>query len=466
MTHDLLHSHGPGRRFVTERFIRPIQAFAAIEASSGILLLAAAIVAIAWANSPWDDLYFDLWHAEFELDANRFVIHQTLGHLVNDGLMAIFFFVVGLEIKRELLHGELASVRRATLPAVAALGGMVVPALIYVLFNAGTDSAKGWGIPMATDIAFAVGVLTLLGRRVPFSLKVFLLALAIVDDLGAIVVIAVFYTESISVEPLAWGGLVLLVILGLRAWGIRSTDVYVALGILFWIAVYQSGIHATIAGVVLAFLTPAAPLYARREFERHAPALIERYEAACKIGDHEAEAAAIRELERLSRDTVSPLERLEHTLHPWVSFLIVPIFALANAGVVVNGDSVSAAFESSATAGVFFGLVLGKPIGILVFSYIAVRLGLASMPANAGVVHFAGVGLIAGIGFTVSLFITGLAFDSAAIQEEAKMGVLAASTVAGVIGFVYLWLAPGEPEPDPLADAARGARPEVPSGAD
>jgi len=465
MTSDLLPAPGPGRRFVTERFIRPIQAFAAIEASSGILLLAAAVLAIAWANSPWDDAYFDLWNAEFELDANRFVIHQTLGHLVNDGLMAIFFFMVGLEIKRELLHGELASVRRATLPAVAALGGMVVPALIYTAFNAGTDTSKGWGIPMATDIAFAVGVLTLVGRRVPFSLKVFLLALAIVDDLGAIVVIAVFYTESIHVEPLLWGGLVVLIILGLRTWGVRSTDVYVALGILFWVAIYESGIHATIAGVILAFLTPASPLYSRREFERHAPALLERYEAARGEGDHEAEAAAIAELERLSRDTVSPLERLEHTLHPWVSFLIVPIFALANAGVVVDGDSVSAAFDSAATAGVFFGLVLGKPIGILLFSYIAVRLGLASMPANASVAHFAGVGILAGIGFTVSLFITGLSFDSAIVQQEAKMGVLAASAVAGILGFVYLWLVPA-PRTEPLPEPARTAGREIPSGAD
>jgi NhaA family Na+:H+ antiporter len=334
---------------------------------------------------------------------------------------------------------------------------MAVPAGIYTLFNAGSEGAHGWGIPMATDIAFSLGVLTLLGRRVPFSLKVFLLALAIVDDLGAIVVIAVFYTESIDFEALAWGGLVLAAILALRRSGVRSTDVYVALGVLFWVAVLQSGIHATIAGVVLAMLTPASPLSSRREFDAIARDLVARYRAAADRGDSDAEGAVLKELERLTRDTAAPLDRLEHTLHPWVSYLIVPVFALANAGVVISGDTISAAAESRVTLGVLLGLVIGKPIGILLFSWLAVRAGLASMPANADYLHFVGIGLLAGIGFTVSLFITGLAFSDAELVPEAKMGILAASFVAGLAGFVYLWFAPGEPEPghgtSALADA-------------
>jgi len=310
---------------------------------------------------------------------------------------------------------------------------------------------------MATDIAFAVGVLTLLGRRVPFSLKVFLLALAIVDDLGAILVIAVFYTETIHVEPLLWGGLVLAVLLAFRFYGVRSTDVYVALGVLFWLALLQSGIHATIAGVLLAMLTPASPLFSRQVFEERAAPILARFRVARDRGDHDGEGAALKDLEGLAKDTAAPLERLEHALHPWVSYLVVPLFALANAGVVVTGDTLRAALESPVTGGVFFGLVIGKPIGILLFSWLAIRIGIASMPANADYLHFIGVGLLAGIGFTVSLFITGLAFTDQALIADGKMGILAASFVAGTVGFLYLWFAPGEPEaeapPGLLADA-------------
>lgn len=436
---------GSGRRFVRERFIRPVAQFAHTEASGGIVLLIAAAIALAWANSPWDQEYFDFWHAHLAIDLNILEIDETLGHAVNDGLMAVFFFVVGLEIKRELLRGELASPRKAALPVAAALGGMVVPALIYTAWNAGGAGADGWGIPMATDIAFAMGVLALLGRRAPFSLRVFLLALAIVDDLGAIVVIALFYTESISFEAVLWAAAIAAIILAAARVGVRSVDVYVVLGVFFWIAVFESGVHATIAGVLLAMMTPSRPYYTDRDFEGNANDLMAAYRAAYDRNDMEAAHDALRQFEVLSRDSASPLDRLERTLHPWVSYVIVPIFALANAGVALSGGVVSDAASSSISLGIATGLVLGKPIGILLACFIAVRLRVADLPSNTGFGHLIGIGLVAGIGFTVSLFITGLAFSDPAVADEAKIGILGASFVAGVLGFAYLWFAPGEP---------------------
>ncbi|MEO8540103.1 MAG: Na+/H+ antiporter NhaA [bacterium] len=438
---------GRGQQFVRDRFMQPISEFVNTEASGGIILLVATAAALLWANSPWDYRYFDLIHAHMAIDLGIFSIDNSLGHLVNDGLMTVFFFVVGLEIKRELIHGELASKRKAALPVAAALGGMVVPALIYVGWNAGGDGAKGWGIPMATDIAFAMGVLALLGRRAPLSLKVFLLALAIVDDLGAILVIAIFYTDSISLEALIWAGIMLAVIVAVARAGVHSTDVYVLLGILFWAAVYKSGIHATLAGVVLAMLTPARPRYTQRAFEGSALDLLVSYRYARDRGDTEQAQQVLEEFETLSRGTESPLDRLEHTLHPWVSYLIVPIFALVNAGVVISSGLISDSVSSPISLGVATGLVIGKPVGILLACFIAVRLGIADLPSNTNYGHILGLGMIAGIGFTVSLFITGLAFDSAVFIDEAKLAILAASALAGVAGFVYLWIAPGEPDP-------------------
>lgn len=439
---------GGGRQFAAERFVRPIQAFAKIEASGGIVLLAGAIIALIWANSPWDHQYFEFWHTELELDLHLFSIELSLAHAVNDGLMAIFFFVVGMEIKRELVHGELASPRQAALPVAAALGGMVVPALIYTAWNFGGDGAKGWGIPMATDIAFAVGVLSVLGRRVPFSLKVFLLALAVADDLGAIVVIAVFYTEQIALEPSLWALGLLALTVAVNRSGVRSTEIYLALGICFWAAVLKSGIHATVAGVVLAMLTPSKPYYAIGEFEEEIPALLERYREAMAAGDHDAAQQMLSQIETLTQGAESPLDRLEHKLAPWSSYVIVPIFALANAGVALSGDMISNAVSSPVTLGVAMGLVVGKPIGVLLATVLAVRLGIAQFPRGVNAHHMIGVGLLAGIGFTVSLFVTGLAFENAALIDEGKVGILAASTFAGVVGFTYLWFAPGEPGPE------------------
>jgi NhaA family Na+:H+ antiporter len=426
------------REFVARRLVAPAQAFVHTEVSGGVVVLLAAMVAFAWANSPWNEAYFDLWHSEVTLRTGIVTIHEDLGHLVNDGLMAIFFFVIGLETKREILHGELASIRKAALPVAAAAGGMVVPALIYTALNAGGDGAKGWGIPMATDIAFALGVLSLLGRRVPFSLKIFLLALAVVDDIGAIAVIAVFYTESLSFEASMYALLILAAIFGARAAGIRSIDVYVLMGAVFWVAVLKSGIHATIAGVVLALLAPSRPDISAQEFQDEAEELLARL-AETQPGS-EQEQTILHEFEAAVRKSEAPLERVERHLHPWVVFVIVPIFALANAGVEVGRDAFEGALESPITFGVALGLLVGKPVGILAASWLAVRSGIASLPEGVNWLQIAGTGVLAGIGFTVSLFITDLAFADPALSDEGKLGILAASLVAAAAGFTLLRL--------------------------
>ena len=450
------------RAFVAEKFIRPAQQFVSTEALGGIALLAATMVALLWANSRWDASYFDLWAAHIDISSARISLHLSLHDVVNDGLMTVFFFVVGLEIKRELLLGELASLRKATLPVAAALGGMIVPALIYTAWNAGGEGAEGWGIPMATDIAFAVGVLALLGRRVPFSLKVFLLALAIVDDLGAIVVIAVFYTDTLSPEAIAWAiALIGAVIVAQRA-GIRSVCFYVVLGILLWLAVFKSGIHATIAGVILAALTPARSHFGSAEFDANSHDLQLRYRANLAADDREGASAALQEFERLARDSQPPLDRLEHLLHPWTSFLIVPIFALANAGIALDADLIRESASSAITLGIMMGLIVGKPAGIFLFAWLAVRTGLAVLPENVSFSHILGVGLLGGIGFTVSLFITGLAFTSGEFVDEAKIGILTGSLIAGVAGVLYLLRMPGEPGAAP-ADAPALVTPLSPS---
>ncbi|MGI8927218.1 MAG: Na+/H+ antiporter NhaA [Tepidiformaceae bacterium] len=424
---------------VARRLLGPVQAFVSTEASGGILLLAAALVALAWANSPWDGSYADLWHAGLEFDFAAFAIRDTLGHLVNDGLMAIFFFVVGLEIKRELVRGELRTRRQAALPVVAALGGMAVPALIYAAWNAGGSGASGWGIPMATDIAFALGVLALLGPRIPFGLKVFLLALAIVDDLGAIVVIALFYTGDISLEALGWAAAVLALIVALNRAGVRGATFYVIPAFFFWAAFFESGIHATLAGVVLAFLVPSRPHAAATSFEPEAATLLEQLRAAREAGDIGEAEAVLQRFEALARDTEAPLDSIERALHPWVSYLIVPVFALANAGVDVSGEAIGDAAGSAVSLGIASGLLLGKPAGILLFSWLAVRLGWATLPEGVTWRAVLGAGLLAGIGFTVSLFITNLAFeDTPGLFSEAKLGILAASAIAGVAGFLLL----------------------------
>ncbi len=393
------------RAFAGRAILDPMSEFLRLEAAGSLVLLAATIVALVWANSPWDGAYRDLWATELSAHIGGLEIEDHLAGAVNDGLMAVFFFVVGLEIKRELVRGELREVRKASLPAIAAIGGMVVPALIFVALNAGGDGARGWGIPMATDIAFAVGILALAGR-VPTSLKVFLLALAIVDDLGAIAVIAIFYTEEIALDAGAIAVALVALVFVLQRVGVRSVWPYVIAGVALWVAVFESGVHATVAGVALGLLTPAWPL-----------------------GDDDG--------------AESPLERLERMLHPWVSFGIVPLFALANAGVALSGDSLSAAAESRVAIGIVLGLVAGKTAGILLATWLAVRTGAGSMPAGARWPQIAGVAMLGGVGFTVSLFVTGLAFDAPALAGDAKLGVFAGSLVAGVLGFTVVRLTSG-----------------------
>ena len=436
---------GEDRVFVPHRIFRAARTFVGIEASSGIFLLLAAIVALIWANSPWDEQYFDLLHTEIGIDLDFIVVREDLQDWINGGLMTVFFFVMGLEIKRELVHGELSTPRRALLPAAAALGGMVVPALIFVAFNAGGVGADGWGIPMATDIAFALGVLSLLGRRIPFGVKIFLLAVAIADDIGAILVIALFYTSSLDFGALAVAGLLLLGIFAMNRRGVRTINLYIAAGACLWLAVHESGVHATLAGVVLGLLTPARYFYNPQNFVDTAEGLVQRFRHALDSHNEEAQGGILEQIEDLSQGTEPPLERLERALHPWVSFVIVPTFALANAGVVVSGDVVSDALASPVSQGVFLGLILGKVTGIFGFTWLAVRLGLCELPRGARWRHIFGVGLLGGIGFTVSLLVTDLAFTEALLADEAKLGVLVASAAAGVAGFLYLWLTNKQP---------------------
>ena len=401
-----------------------------------MVLIAAALLAIAWANSPWASLYDDLWRAKLTFDLNLVTLHEDLRHLVNDGAMTLFFFVVGLEIKRELLRGELASPQKAALPVAAAVGGMVAPAVIFATINLGGGGASGWAIPMATDIAFAVGVLALAGPRVPTSLKVFLLALAIVDDLGAIVVIAVFYTESISVEALVWAAIAVSAVIGARIAGVRSILFYVIPGLLFWLAVFESGIHATLAGVILAFLTPAGPITSREVYHAALRQLMGELNSAQVLRGGDAQDAITAEIDRLTDDREPPLDRLERVLHPWASFAVVPLFAFANAGLDLSPDFFGRLANSAVGLGVVGGLVVGKPLGILLFSWLAVRLGMAELPAGTRWRDIGAVGLLAGIGFTVALFVASLAFDSAETVDEAKAGIFFASLVAGGIGFL------------------------------
>ncbi len=440
---------------LAERLSFPLREFIQAETSGGILLLVSALGALIWANSPWAGGYDALWATEITVGPGGYAIKETLLHWVNDGLMAVFFFVVGLEIKREVLVGELASPRQALLPVAAALGGVVVPAAIYAAFNASTAGAAGWGVPMATDIAFALGVLALLGDRVPAALKVFLTALAIVDDLVAVLVIALFYTADVSWLGLGVGAVFLVALVGANRLHVRHPLVYALLGIGLWAAFLESGIHATIAGVLLALTIPARTRIDPADFLTRGQSILAAYEQACRrqpdIRTNAEQQAAVRELEAACEAVETPLQRLEHALHPWVAYAIVPIFALANAGVPLEG-SVGEAMTDRITLGVVAGLVVGKQVGITLFAWLATRNGLTALPAGIGWRHLYGASWLAGIGFTMSLFIAELGFDEASLLTSAKLGILAASLIAGVGGWLVLtrWASP--PTPDPVAE--------------
>jgi NhaA family Na+:H+ antiporter len=425
-----------------ERVARPFQEFSESEASGGVLLLAASAVALAWANSPWAESYSTLWEHKFTIGFEAFALSKSILHWINEGLMAVFFFVVGLEIKRELLVGELASARQAALPIAGALGGVVIPALFYLSLNVGGPGTAGWGIPIATDIAFAVGAMALLGGRVPVGLKVFLTALAIVDDIVAVLVIAAFYTGNLSWLSLGVAGGFFAVLLAAGILGMRHPLPYALLGVGMWIAMLLSGIHSAIAGVLVAFSVPAQPRIDVEKFIARGRGLLDQMEYPDDGKEHilrsEARQVAVLALEDACEKVETPLQRFEHTLLPWVRLVIMPVFALANAGVAL-GTSTAAAVTSPISLGIMLGLVLGKPIGIFCASWLAVRLGLASLPAQVSWRQILGVGALGGIGFTISIFIAGLAFAGQPLLEIAKLGIFAGSLIAGATGFLLLF---------------------------
>lgn len=410
---------------------RPLREFLRVEAAGSIVLVVAAVAALVWANSPWGGSYDDFWHAHVALEVGPFGVEGSLQHWVNDALMVVFFFVVGLEIKYELVNGDLRDPRTAALPIVAAVGGMLVPAAIYAVVAGGGDAGSGWGIPMATDIAFAVGVLGLLGRRIPSAARLFLLTLAIVDDIGAILVIAVFYTADLDLRWLAAAVVLLGLVVAMRLARVWALPAYLVVGVATWYALLESGVHATLAGVALGLLTPATALLkadVAREFADEA------------LHDRTLDQEEVHRLRFLLVESVPMVERLQHHLHPVSAYVVLPVFALANAGVDL-GAGLGDALTSSVALGIGAGLVLGKPLGILLACFLAVRLGVARLPRDTSWAQVAGVGAVAGIGFTVSLFIAGLSFpDAPSLTEEAKIGILAASLVAALVGTALLHL--------------------------
>ncbi len=421
------------------RILRPMQEFIQQEQSSGIILLGMTILALLIANSPLAEAYFTLLETKVGIVAGPFELKESVLHWVNDGLMAIFFFVVGLEIKREVLVGELANLRAATLPIIAAVGGVLAPALIFVALNAGGLGARGWGVPMATDIAFALGCMALLGSRIPFTLKIFLTAVAIVDDLIAVLVIAIFYSGGLNLVALGVGLAVLLALFGMNIFGIRTPIIYAALGVVVWLAFLESGVHATIAGVLVALTIPArnridAPTFLARArtildtFERRDP------EATPMVIDEQQQSAVI-ELEEACEQVQAPLQKMEHTLHGWVSLLIMPLFALANAGVPLAGSQLGGD-SLPVVLGIVLGLGIGKPLGLTSAAWLAVRLGLADLPRGVSWAQMLGAGVLAGIGFTMSLFIASLAFVKPEVLATAKLSILIASVLAGAAGML------------------------------
>ncbi len=428
-----------------------MQAFIQAEAFSGILLIFITLIALLWANSAWSESYNEVWNTYFSISLGDLSISKDLIHWINDGLMAVFFFVVGLEIKREVTTGELSSLRRAAFPVMAAVGGMVVPALFYYFMNAGEATVAGWGVPMATDIAFALGILSLLGKRVPLSLKLFLVALAIVDDIGAVLVIAVFYTADVNFLSLWVGFGIFGLLLVISSYNLRVLGVYILLGLIMWVAFLLSGVHATVAGILLALTIPSRSGINQEEFitstdnvlgELHSSYLAHTYPAVkSEAADQENDLqAAVYTIEANCKKALSPLGRLEHTLHPWVAFAIMPIFALANAGIFVNASLIYD-FFNPATAGIVYGLVLGKPIGIVLFSVLASVTGMGIKPASITWRHIIGVGFLSGIGFTMSIFIANLAFEGTGILATAKLAILSASILAALAGYLLLFKA-------------------------
>lgn len=436
--------HAPWEK-VFDRVLTPFEEFVHKQTTTGLLLMGMAVVALILANSPLAEAYHHLVHLPVSLSVGGFVLEKTLHHWVNDALMTLFFFLVGLELKREMLVGELAEPRNAMLPIVAAIGGMVVPALLFYTLNPAGDASRGWGIPMATDIAFAIGALVLLAKRVPKALITFLVALAIVDDLGAVVVIALFYTEQLVLGALLVAALLVALLLVLNLGGIRHPLPYFIIATLLWFALLKSGIHATLAGVITAFTIPARPKYDPVRFSEHVKELMRRFDASHRPGENIMTNDQLRSITHTLEQGVvkveTPLQRLEHALHMPVAYLVIPVFALINAGIPIDFGAIGTTLSHPVTLGVALGLVVGKFIGITGASWLALRLGVGQLPSGTSFAQIAGVALLGGIGFTMAIFIAELAF---ATQPEfllmAKTGILLASLVAGIGGLLWLYL--------------------------
>ncbi len=413
------------------------------ESFGGILLILSTVIAVIWANSDWSDQYHHLWHEiDLSVGFGSFQMKGNIHHWINDGLMAIFFFTIGLEVKREIIGGELSSIKKAILPISAAIGGMLIPALFYFMTNINNvDYSGGWGIPMATDIAFVLGLLAMLGNRVPLSLKIFLTALAIADDIGAILVIAIFYTDSINYMELLNAAVFLTVLIAGNYFGIRRTSFYAVVGLLgVWIAFMYSGVHATIAGVLIALTIPADAKIDERVYIAKLKEKL-KYFSSKKSNDNRLlttdQASLIDDIEKLSHDAHTPLQKLEHALHPIIAFIILPIFALANAGIHLEGNVFALIFHPI-SIGIIIGLVLGKLIGISLFTYILTKLKWANLPNGVNFQHIIGAGLLAGIGFTMSIFIADLAFTNPEYIQIAKVGIFTASIISAVLGMLVI----------------------------
>lgn len=440
-----------------ERLTRPFARFAALSSSGGIVLLLCTAIALIWANSDGYELYHEIFHVmHLEIGIGSWHLghgHMTVGHFINDALMAIFFLLVGLEIKREIMVGELSNVKKATLPIAGAIGGMVAPALIYVMFNLGSAGVGGWGVPMATDIAFALGILALLGNRVPNSLRIFLTSLAIADDLGALLVIALFYTETVHLEYLGVGAGIVMLLVGLNKLGFKQAIWFVIPGIFLWYCFLESGVHATIAGVVLAATIPVKPRVKVSRYSNYTRAALDCFDKADDptqdIRTNSTQRAAVMAIHKNNRNVLPLLHRMEHSLHGWVAFLIIPIFALANAGLHLHGD-IANELGAKVTLGVIAGLFIGKPVGIVLFCWITCKMGLGTLSKGVTWRHMIGAACLGGIGFTMALFIANLGFEpGSAMHNEAKLGVLVGSALSAFLGLAVLLTCPAKPEPEP-----------------
>lgn len=425
-----------------QKVATPFEHFIHAQTTTGIILMFMTLLALILANTPLSESYADFFHTTIDFNVGSWKLSHTLHHWINDGLMAIFFFIIGLEIKREILVGELSNIKVAILPIVSAIGGMIFPALIFLAINAGGQGANGWGIPMATDIAFAISALVLLGRRVPPALVTFLVALAIVDDLGAVLVIALFYTEQINMLALALAGGTFLIMLSFNRFGIHRILPYFILGLLMWFFMLESGVHATIAGVIAALAIPSKPKERPMEFTQNVKNLLDEYDNYPLTTDHilhERQKAILLNINDRIDAIGTPSSRLEHDLHLPVALIVIPLFALANAGISIDFSSMGTTMIEPISLGIIVGLILGKVVGIFGVAWIAIKLKIATLPQGSSMNQIFGVAFLGGIGFTMSIFVADLAFiQNAQLVFQAKVGILVASLFAGVFG--YLWL--------------------------